>query len=42
MAKVRAAALEAMAMGRTPVRYHWASVMVYLDRYDVIELEFDI
>jgi hypothetical protein len=42
MAQVRANALLQLADGREPRRYHWSKVMIYLDRYDVVELEFNI
>jgi len=42
MAQVRANALLQLADGREPVRHYWGSVMIYLDRYDVVELEFNI
>lgn len=42
MAAIRKGALELMAQGREPKKYHWASIMIYLERYEVIELEFDI
>ena len=42
MAQVRANALQQLADGWEPRRYHFSSVMIYLDRYEVSELEFDI
>jgi hypothetical protein len=41
MANIRRRALKRLAAGQDPVRHSWASVMIYLEDYQVEELRFD-
>lgn len=40
MALIRKRALKRLAAGQDPVRHSWASVMIYLEDYQVEELHF--